>query len=432
MRLAYSVFFYFLLPFILLRLLWRSLKAPSYAQRWSERFGFPPFTLHGPVLWVHAVSVGETLAAVPLIRALRQQHSATSILITTTTPTGSQQVCSIFADEIGSGKIAHSYAPYDLPDCVSRFLRRVKPTLLIIMETEVWPNTIAACAQRNIPVLLANGRLSEKSARGYQKIAALIKPTFAQLSAVAAQHHDDAERMIALGVLRERCSVTGNIKFDLEINSATRVAAQALRQQLSPDDDALIWIAASTHKGEDEQILEAFLTIKQTSSKVLLILVPRHPERFDSVTELCLTRGLKVQRRSSAQTTWKRSTDVIVGDTMGELLMLYGVADIAFVGGSLVNVGGHNLMEPAAWSLPIISGPYLFNFAEASRLLLEADAMAVVETSEELSNLVIELATNDKQRKRIGESALAVAENNRGAIEKLLKVINSQVVNSGA
>lgn len=425
MRWFYTLVFYLSLPLILARLLWRARKAPAYARRWGERFGlFPPPGFESPVIWVHAVSVGESIAAAPLLKALMQRHPKARLVVTTTTPTGSAQVRKLFGDSV-----FHVYAPYDLPICLKHFLKRIKPTCLIVMETELWPNTIALCRKRGIPVILANGRLSQKSADGYRRIAWLMRPALQNLSAAAMQHNDDVLRMQSLGLPADKCHITGNIKFDLTISDERREQAASLKASINQDGERLIWIAASTHRGEDEIILSAFSIARERIPQLFLILVPRHPERFADVTRSCEALGYAVERRSTKAEgktdTVNPGTNILIGDTMGELLTLFGAADIAFVGGSLVPVGGHNLIEPAAWGLPIITGRHLFNFAEAARLLQGAEAMLLTEDEQSLAEQVIELSVNQDKRRQMGENAQAVARANRGALEKLLGVAES-------
>ncbi|MEJ2416081.1 MAG: lipid IV(A) 3-deoxy-D-manno-octulosonic acid transferase [Exilibacterium sp.] len=419
MRFLYTILLYLGLPLVFMRLWRRSRLAPAYAQRWRERFGFiSPPAGKGSVIWVHAVSVGETLAALPLINALQQQHPQTRFAVTTTTPTGSERVTAALGDSV-----FHVYMPYDLPDCVARFLQRVKPKLLIIMETELWPNTIAACHRRNIPVILANARLSEKSARGYRRIRFLISPMLKRLSAVAAQHDEDIERFIALGMDCERCTVTGSIKFDLDIGTELRQRAAQLKREWNAGGQRLVWLAASTHQGEDETILAAFSDVRRSFPDLLLVIVPRHPERFDRVVRLCGAAGWRVARRSS-QGAVGTETDIVIGDTMGELLLFLGACDIAFIGGSLTATGGHNLIEPAAWGVPILSGPHLLNFADVSRQLLAAGGMEITRDVDELSRKVIMLAGCGEKRLAMGREAAAVAAANRGALQRVLEITN--------
>ena len=420
-RFIYSVVFYLITPLIILRLVIRGLAAPNYRKRWGQRFGFfTPSESSKETIWLHAVSVGETLAAVPLVKALQEKYPERRLLITCMTPTGSERITAAFGDSVD-----HSYAPYDTPDAVARFLKRVQPKMLIIMETELWPNTVAACYKRQIPVILANGRLSEKSARGYARVSKLSGPMVAQLSAVAAQHGDDGGRFTALGLPAEKLHITGNIKFDLELNAQIRLSAEALRQQWDGTNQRPILLAASTHRGEDEIILQAFSLIKQSVNNALLVLVPRHPERFNQVGDLCLDAGYSLARRSNNDST--DNADILLGDTMGELMTFFGACDIAFVGGSLVANGGHNMIEPAAWGKPTLSGLSVFNFAEVSRLLAEAGGLSLVEDAAALAESVIELMKNPEQDQQMGLSAQQVAEANRGALERLLAVIDNSL-----
>ena len=419
-RLIYSSLFYLLLPIILLRLLYRGLKSSGYMSRWVERFGFVSPARGKHIIWLHAVSVGETLAAVPLAKALQAKHPDHRLIVTCMTPTGSERIKAAFGDSV-----EHCYAPYDMPDSVVRFLNRIKPELLIIMETELWPNTIAACHKRKIPVLLANGRLSEKSASAYRKIQPLVKPMLAQLTAVAAQHSDDGERFVDLGLAENRLTVTGNIKFDLSLDQVVREKARQLQSEWRCETERPILLVASTHRGEDEIILKAFAQIKTQIENLLLVLVPRHPERFNQVAELCTSAGFNLARRSFADRV--EGADILLGDTMGELMTFFGACDIAFVGGSLVPSGGHNMIEPAAWGVPIITGPHLFNFSEASQLLIEGNAMQVCQSAEQMAEQVVELLQNQPRRAEMGSAAQRIADANRGALDKLLRVIEKTI-----
>lgn len=418
----YTAIFYCLLPFIMFRLLWRSFAAPAYAKRWSERFGFfPALKTSKKVIWLHTVSVGEFLAALPMIRRLMADEQY-QLVITTTTPTGSERVKAVLGDSV-----FHVYAPYDLPDVLNRFFKRVKPSIYLVMETELWPNTLAACERHKIPAILINGRLSEKSARGYARFAALTSPMLNDLTLALIQNATDAKRFVSLGLPETKVRVTGSIKFDLSLSDEQRFHAAELKKQLCGNDEKIIWIAASTHQGEDEIILDAFADARKNlgedAHKLLLVLVPRHPERFERVGQLCEGRGFKLARRSRDKTF--TGMDILLGDTMGELLVLFGAADIAFVGGSLVPNGGHNFIEPAAWGLPLLSGEHLFNFAEVSALLTSAGALDVARTKEELVQHLTALVINPGLRKQKGDKALQVAMENRGALEKTLAEIKS-------
>ena len=424
-RLLYSCFFYLLLPLILLRLAWRSVRAPAYRRRIAERFGFYPRALRRqlaestqPLVWVHAVSVGEVVAAVPLVRALQQRWPDCRIHVTTMTPTGSERVRSLLGESV-----SHCYAPWDLPFAVDRLRQLLKPALLIIMETELWPNTIHQLAASGVPVLLANGRMSARSARGYQRFAALTRPMLAQLSAVAAQSGPDAERFIALGARPDRVVETGSIKLDVTLDDTLRQRAAALKQQWFEPRPRRIWVAASTHAGEETVILDALRQLdRQQTDGVLLVLVPRHPERFNRVVELCEQRGFNTLRFSSGALP-DAATEVVVGDTMGDLNLLYGLADLALVGGSLIPRGGHNMLEPALWGLPIITGPSDFNFLHISRGLQEAGGLLQVRDARSLQAAVHNLLQNPGQAARMGSSALHYVEQSRGAMERLLSLL---------
>lgn len=416
-RFFYTVSIYLLSPVILLRLLYRVIRAPAYARRLAERFGFGGVAGTRKTIWLHSVSVGETLAAVPLVKALQQRYPDHRLTLTCMTPTGSERIQVAFGDSVD-----HCYAPYDMPDSVARFLNRIKPQLLIIMETELWPNTIAACHKRKIPVLLANGRLSEKSANAYRKIQPLVKPMLAQLSTVAAQHSDDGARFVDLGLAENALTVTGNIKFDLSLDQAVRGKAQQLLSEWRCESERPILLAASTHRGEDEIILEAFAQIKTRIENLLLVLVPRHPERFNQVAELCVSAGFNLARRSSADKV--EGADILLGDTMGELMTFFGACDIAFVGGSLVPSGGHNVIEPAAWGVPVLTGPHLFNFTEASQLLLDGEALLVCNDAKQLAEQCITMLNSQQRREQMGSQARLIAEANRGALDKLIGVID--------
>ena len=420
-RFFYSVSIYLLSPFILLRLLYRALRAPAYARRWRERFGFVAQTNGGKTIWLHSVSVGETLAAVPLVKALQQRYPDYRLTVTCMTPTGSERIQAAFGDSVD-----HYYAPYDMPDSVARFLNRVRPELLLIMETELWPNTIAACSSRSIPVILANGRLSAKSAAAYGKIPRLVGSMLRSISAVVAQHDDDGNRFARLGLPPEALTISGNIKFDLHLDSEVRAKAQSLTTEWQGENQRPVLLAASTHAGEDELILQAYWQIKAALLVApLLVLVPRHPERFNQVAQLCEQAGFVVARRSTGEPT--APADILLGDTMGELMSFYGACDLAFVGGSLVPTGGHNMIEAAAWGVPVVTGPHLFNFAEASRLLIEGDAMIVCEDADSLAEQCIGLFANRQRCTQMGDAAHRIAEANRGALDRLLAVIDHRL-----
>jgi 3-deoxy-D-manno-octulosonic-acid transferase len=414
-RTLYTVLFHLGLPFIALRLWLRSRKAPAYAQRIGERFarGLPPMRQGG--IWVHAVSVGESIAAAPMVRALLARYPDLPVTITCMTPTGSERIRSMFANE---PRVQHCYLPYDFPWAAARFLNHVRPVLGVIMETELWPNVIHQCAKRRIPTVLANARLSERSARGYGRFAKLTRPMLGEVSLFAVQTQTEAQRFLDLGARPECVMVTGSIKFDLTIDPALLERAAQLRTEWQATERP-VWIAASTHAGEDEVVLTAHRQLLATHPEALLILVPRHPERFNPVFELCEQQGFSTVRRSTAAPV-TASTEVLLGDTMGELLFLYALADIAFVGGSLVPNGGHNLLEPAALAKPVLSGTHLFNFLEIAALLRSAGALEEVSDAASLAMGVQRLIEQPALVRTMAEAGLGVMKTNQGALQRLL------------
>ncbi len=423
MRRLYSAILYLLLPAVLGRLAWRGLRNRGYWYRWGERFGFFAVPELRDPIWVHAVSVGETLAAAPLIRELLARYPQRSLVITTTTPTGSERVQALFGEQfIGQpdGRVFHVYFPYDLPGTVRRFLDKTRPSLALVMETELWPNLFRQCAQRNIPVLITNARLSARSAKGYGKLGALVRDTLGDINLIAAQGEGDAARFRELGAPSDRVAVMGNLKFDQRIPGDLEDRAEVLRRELGASRP--VWVAASTHEGEDEQVLDAFARLRETQPDALLLLVPRHPERFARVAALARKRGHAVVLRSEGRPC-DAQTAVFVGDTLGELLLFYAVADVAFVAGSLVPVGGHNMLEPAALGVPAVFGPHLFNFSDISRDLLEAGAARRIENSEQLAVVVGELLGDAALRAEMGEAGRRLVEANRGALERLLRLL---------
>ncbi len=413
-RTLYTLLFHLGLPLVALRLFLRSRKAPAYAQRIGERFALGLPALKPSGIWVHAVSVGESIAAAPMIRALMQRHPGLPITVTCMTPTGSERIRALFGDQV-----QHCYLPYDLPWAAARFLDRVRPVLGVIMETELWPNHIHQCAKRGIPVTLANARLSERSARGYARFAGLTRPMLEEMSWIAVQTEAEAERFRQLGARPECVSVTGSIKFDLTIDPELLARAADLRNQWQARQRP-IWIAASTHAGEDEIVLAAHRQLLEKHPDALLLLVPRHPERFGPMFELCQREGFRTQRRSTGERV-TADTQVLLGDTMGELLFLYALADVAFVGGSLVPNGGHNLLEPAALGKPVLSGPHLFNFLEIAAQLREVGALREVADAPSLAVGVAALWDEPASAGRMAEAGLGVMKANQGALERLLE-----------
>lgn len=414
-RTLYTLLFHLGLPLVAIRLWLRARKAPAYARRIGERFALNLPAMQPGGIWVHAVSVGESIAAAPMIRELLKRYPQLPITVTCMTPTGSERIQALFANE---PRIQHCYLPYDLPWAAARFLERVKPKLGVIMETELWPNHIHQCAKRGIPVALANARLSERSAKGYARFAGLTRPMLEEMSLIAVQTEAEAERFRLLGARPECVEVTGSIKFDLSIDPQLLIKARELREQWQAQERP-VWIAASTHEGEDEIVLAAHRQLLASYPNALLILVPRHPERFNSVFELCRREGFATVRRSSGESV-EAQTQVLLGDTMGELLFLYALADSAFVGGSLVPNGGHNLLEPAALAKPVLSGPHLFNFLEIAAKLRDAAALEEVDDAQGLAVAVQRLFELPQDAQRMAQAGLKVMQLNQGALQRLL------------
>jgi 3-deoxy-D-manno-octulosonic-acid transferase len=417
-RTLYSLLFHLGLPLLALRIVWRGWQAPAYRQRLGERFALGLSALKPGGIWLHAVSVGETIAAAPLVRELLLRYPDLPLTITCMTPTGSERIQALFCQGEFAHRVQHCYLPYDLPWAAARFIGRLQPTLAVIMETELWPNHIHQCAKRGLPVVLANARLSERSARGYARFAKLTAPMLSELSLIAAQTEVEAQRFRRLGAQDGCVSVTGSIKFDLQLDAQLVPRAQALRADWQAAQRP-VWIAASTHAGEDEIVLAAHRQLLAHHPQALLILVPRHPERFASVFELCQKQGFNTCRRSLAQAPGA-DTQVLLGDTMGELLFLYALADAALVGGSLVANGGHNLLEPAALGVPVLSGPHLFNFTEIAALLRSAGALQEVADAPALAAALNNVWQQPARAEAMADAGLAVVKANQGALQRLL------------
>ncbi|WP_193016667.1 lipid IV(A) 3-deoxy-D-manno-octulosonic acid transferase [Proteus sp. FME41] len=412
----YQVLLYLIQPLIWLRLLLRSRKAPAYRKRWAERYGFCKGKVVPQGILLHSVSVGETLAAVPLVRALRHHYPDLPITVTTMTPTGSERVRSAFGDDV-----YHVYLPYDLPGSVNRFLKTVDPKLVIIMETELWPNLISKLHQRKIPLIIANARLSERSAAGYQKLGNFVKTMLQKITLIAAQNQEDGERFIELGLKRSHLHVTGSLKFDISVTPELAARAVALRRQWAAHRP--VWIATSTHEGEESIVLETHKKLLVPFPQLLLILVPRHPERFPKAEQLTREAGLKYTLRST-DTVPDAQTQVVIGDTMGELMLLYGIADLAFVGGSLVERGGHNPLEAAAHAIPVIMGPHTFNFKNICAKLDQAEGLITVTDSESMATAIASLLNDEDYRRYYGRHAVEVLHENQGALVRLLSLLS--------
>ncbi len=408
------------MPVALAVILWRALRDRHYLQGLPERLGFGR-ALKTPGIWLHAVSLGEMTAAAPLARALRARFPDVPLLLTTATPAGRARATALFAESADV-----RYLPYDTPGSVRRFLRRTHPRAAIIMETELWPNLLRECERRGVPVLLANARLSLKSVSRYRRFASLFAGVFGKDLLVAAQSAEDAERFKSIGAPAERTLVVGNVKFDVEVDGGIVQAGRALRGTYGGARP--VWIAGSTHAGEEEQVLDAHALLLKSSPNAVLLLVPRHKDRFAAVAELLARRGVKFSRRSRMASGAESphlpdDTPVMLVDTIGELTTLYASADAAFVGGSLVAVGGHNLLEPAALGLPVLTGPSYYNGKEIAQLLLTRGAALEVRGAEDLAATLQKLLTQPGARRQIGMIGQELIAANRGSVARLLAII---------
>ncbi|MCU7937606.1 MAG: lipid IV(A) 3-deoxy-D-manno-octulosonic acid transferase [Candidatus Thiodiazotropha sp. (ex Dulcina madagascariensis)] len=419
MRHLYTLLFTLLVPVYLLRLYWRSLRAPAYRKRWLERFGVFESPGKQQGIWVHAVSVGEVQAMAPLIVRLMDRYPGMPLLITTTTPTGADRVQALFGDEV-----EHRYAPIDLPWVVNRFLTAFRPRLLILVETEIWPNLIHYAKCEGVPTLLANARLSVRSAQGYHRLARLTREALQNLTLIAPHAEADAERFHTLGARPEKIEVTGSIKFDIHLPGSLLERADVMCREWGAQRP--VWLAASTHEGEDEQILEAHTAVRRTIPDALLVLVPRHPERFERVAQLVEAAGFLLVRRSQ-QRACEEETGVFLGDTMGELTLFMGASDAAFIGGSLVPHGGHNMLEAAAQGVAVVFGPYMFNFSEISELFLQHQAAIQVDSADALATQIIHWLSDASERSRVGEAGRELVEQNRGALDRLVRLVEGLV-----
>ena len=416
-RVWYSIFICLALPVILLRLLWRARRQPEYLRQWGERFGryaVAPVAAGSASkrIWIHAVSVGETRAAQPLIVALQQRYPDYRILLTHMTPTGRQTSLELFGDGV-----ERSYLPYDYPWAVARFLRHFNPRLGLIMETELWPNLIHACRARSLPLMLINARMSEKSAQRYALWPQLTRNALQGLTAIAAQQDADAQRLQQLGA--GSVSVLGNLKFDITPPAAQLELGAVFRQRFG---ERRVLLAASTREGEEALLLDAWAP--RRDAEVLLVIVPRHPQRFDEVARLVVARGLSLQRRSAAEAV-SGETQVVLGDSMGEMFAYYAASDVAFVGGSLLNYGSQNLIEGCAVGVPLLLGPSTYNFTEAARAALACGAAKAVADAQDLAVSACALLADAAERKRMGAAGRAFAVRHRGASQRTLDLLES-------
>ncbi len=416
LRWLYILTMYVATPVILYRLFMRGLKLPSYLERWAERFGWfkaPGFATGS--IWVHAVSVGELNAAIPLIGALRKRYRDLPMVVTTVTPTGSERARQVFGEEV-----FHVYLPYDLPASVNRFLNRVRPRLAVVMETEIWPNLFFACRKRDIPVIIANARLSERSLRGYGPVQPLAGEAIRSATFIAAQSQTDYDRFLSLGARQERLEMVGNIKYDIDLPKAVVEMGVAWRSEASLDRP--VWIAASTHEGEEVAVMNAQRQLLERFPNALMIVAPRHPERFRHTVQLSESCGFRTRSRSEHRVAL-HDTQCFVADSLGELMGFYAAADVAFVGGSLEKIGGHNVLEPALLEKPVIVGPHTFNFTDITELLIQQGAAVRIPDGESLGEAVAWLLSSEQRMRRMGEAAREVITAERGALSRIMGVI---------
>jgi len=410
-RALYSLVLYLLLPWALLHLVWRARKQPAYFEHVGERFGVFPNNMPSRVIWIHAVSVGETRAAEPLIKALQARHPGHRILLSHGTPTGRQTSVDIYGD-----RVERCYLPYDFGWASRRFLRRFRPVVGVFMETEIWPNLIRASVQAAVPVYLVNARMSEKSARGYRRIGRLSRDALSRLSGVGAQTDRDAQRLANLGAADVR--ITGNIKFDRIAPAEMLGLGATLRDSFGTQRP--VFLAASTREGEETMILDALA--ESTIPELLTVFVPRHPQRFEEVAVLVKQRGYKYQRRSENRLI-EADTRIVIGDSMGEMFAYYAACDVAFIGGSLLPLGGQNLLEACAVGRPVIVGPHTFNFEEATSGAIEAGAAIRVSNAGELGNAIDGLLSDSNRRRAMSEAGRRFTDAHRGATEKTLELL---------
>ncbi|MFC3550283.1 lipid IV(A) 3-deoxy-D-manno-octulosonic acid transferase [Lysobacter cavernae] len=414
LRGLYSVALYLLAPITVYHLIWRGFRQPAYFQRWQERYALYGDRPHARTLWLHAVSVGEVNAAVPLVNALRRGRPDLRLLVTTITPTGSERVQALWGDAV-----EHVYLPYDLPGAVARFLTHFRPHAALIMETELWPSLLFGCRDRGVPTLILNARLSERSLRGYRVLAPLVARALRTVRTVAAQSHADGERFVRLGARAEQVTVVGNLKFDVAVPENLLAFAQECRAKAGARP---VWIAASTHEDEEGAVIAIHRRLRAQFPDLLLLWAPRHPERFRLVAESARAAGWTVATRSRAR--WPQPRDaVFVIDTLGELMSFYACADVAFVGGSLQAIGGHNLLEPAATGTAIVTGPHLHNFVEIAQRLQDAGALRIGDDTGAVRDALAELLGDAVARERMAQAGRALVETGRGALARTMALL---------
>ena len=410
----YRILVYCLIPAFLIGLWLKGSKNPAYRHYIHERFGFGKNPKPAYDLWIHAVSVGEVRAIDPLIKRLANTHT---ILVTVTTPTGRETANSLFA-ELADIR----YLPYDIGYCVRHFLNAAKPKQAIVAETEVWPNLINNTKKREIPLAYVNVRLSDRSFKRYQKVRRFSRFVFNQIDIIAAQSQSDADRLKTLGVDDDKIEVTGSMKFDLQMPLNIQEKAETFRQTL--ETQRSIWICGSTRDGEEQQLIAVYQHLKKTNPDLLLVIVPRHPERFDEVAKLCHDMGLNLVRRTDNSTSIQQQVDVYLGDTLGELGLLYAASDVAFVGGSLMPLGGQNILEPCALGVPVLFGPHMFNFEEISQIVSQAGAGICVEDQQDLEKKLNELLHDSAKREAMSTQGLTLIDQHKGALDKIIALLN--------
>lgn len=423
MRFAYALVTYLLMPVYAAYWIARGIGNPSYRDRFGQRFGFGYPQLHDGSIWIHAVSVGEVQAAVPLIKLLARRFPDSRILVTTVTPTGAERVAALFGDTV-----SHCYLPFEAPYSVSRFFNEVRPTIALILETEIWPNLYHECGKRNIPLILVSARISPNSVDTYRRFLPLFRDTLSYGIVIAAQSELDAERFRRLGAAPERTWVTGNIKFDIELPDDLLQRGNDFRRENFAGRP--VWVAASTHDREEEQVLFAHELVRKQFPDALLVLAPRHPERFAAVRNLLHKKGLNFVARTDG-VTCTPDTEVYLGDTMGDVPLFYAAANVAFVGGSLVPIGGHNLLEPAALGRPVITGPHLFHTQDIADKFEKVGASISVENADQLGAAVADLFADETTAADIGDRGRTIVQQNRGALDGLMKLLQPYLINIG-
>lgn len=420
MSIVYNLTFICLVPFLLVRLFWRTRSDLRHRSRWREHFARNlPAAIPRGAVWIHAVSVGETIATIPIVSHLKATYPLLPIVLTTTTATGAETVRRTYDDSV-----SHVFFPYDLPWVVSRFLRRLQPRLLILMETELWPNLLRRCDEQAVPVLVANARLSEKSVKRYALAARFAKTMLSSIDRFAAQGEEHKRHLLRLGARADAVSVTGSLKFDIRLAPSILESGQALRRFLGVN--RAVWMAGSTRDGEESLILDAHSALRQQHPDLLLVVAPRHPQRFDGVAELITKKGFTVARHSRHEAC-PAGIQVYLLDSMGELLNFYAASDVAFVGGSLRPNGGHNVLEPAALGVPIIVGPHTYNFADIVDLLQTAGGLVTVDNIGSLASQVDVWLRHVDARDTAGAAARRIVEENRGAADKVMVIIDEML-----